>query len=154
MIAVTHAAEEALLKVARLLWLTKQLPRLESPHAVHELMLQGLPWSSLKILVEKFHCVPRAELLKALGVSERTLQRHKKQTSKPLSPEQSGRAWKVAEILARATEVFGSQEQAERWLEQPAIGLDGERPIDLLETIPGAETIKKYLGRLEHGVYT
>jgi putative toxin-antitoxin system antitoxin component (TIGR02293 family) len=64
------------------------------------------------------------------------------------------RAIRHAEVLAKATEVFGSQEQAEQWLEQPAIGLDGKRPVDLLETIPGTEMVKKYLGRLEYDVYT
>jgi putative toxin-antitoxin system antitoxin component (TIGR02293 family) len=105
-------------------------------------------------LLANFHHVPRPELLKALGVSERTVQRRSKRPSKPLSRDQSGRAWKVAEIFAKATKVFGSREQAEQWLEQPAIGLGGKRPISLLATIAGVETIQKYLGRLEHGVYT
>jgi uncharacterized protein (DUF2384 family) len=29
-----------------------------------------------------------------------------------------------SEILAKATAVLGSQEEAERWLERPAIGLE------------------------------
>jgi hypothetical protein len=33
-------------------------------------------------------------------------------------------------ILAKATAVLGSQEEAELWLEHPAIGLDQHRPID------------------------
>ncbi|WP_425249083.1 hypothetical protein [Bradyrhizobium brasilense] len=53
---------------------------------------------------------------------------------KRLSQEQSGRTWKFAEILARATDVFGSQEDAEQSLERSAIGLEQRRPIDLLTT--------------------
>ena len=42
-----------------------------------------------------------------------------------------------AEILAKATRVLGSQDEAEQWLERPAIGLNQERPVDLLTTPAG-----------------
>jgi hypothetical protein len=53
---------------------------------------------------------------------------------KPLNQEQSGRTRKFAEVLAKATTVFGSREEVERWLKRPAIGLEQWRPIDLLAT--------------------
>lgn len=86
-------------------------------------------------------------------MSLRTFQRRKDAPDKPLSQEQSGRTWKFAEILAKATEVFGSQEEAEQWLERPAIGLDQRRPIDLLATPAGVELVEQYLTRLAYGVY-
>jgi len=81
------------------------------------------------------------------------VQRRKVAPGKPLSQEQSGRAWKFAEILARATAVLGSQEEAERWLERPAVGLEQRRPIDLLATQAGVELVEEFLQRLEWGVY-
>jgi putative toxin-antitoxin system antitoxin component (TIGR02293 family) len=87
-------------------------------------------------------------------MSLRTHQRHKDTPARPLSPEQSGRAWKFAEILAKATGVFGSQAEAEQWLDRPAIGLDQHRPIDLLTTQAGLELVEEHLARLEYGVYT
>jgi putative toxin-antitoxin system antitoxin component (TIGR02293 family) len=57
-------------------------------------------------------------------------------------------------ILAKATRVLGSQEEAEQWLKRPAIGLNRRRPIDLLTTRVGAKLVEIYLGRLEYGVYT
>jgi putative toxin-antitoxin system antitoxin component (TIGR02293 family) len=86
-------------------------------------------------------------------MSLRTFQRRKDAPDKPLSQEQSGRTWKFAEILAKATDVFGSQEEAEQWLERPAIGLDQRRPIDLLATPAGIELVEQYLTRLAYGVY-
>src|SRR2546428_11290783 len=57
-------------------------------------------------------------------MSVRTIQRRKKRgPAKPLSQEQSGRTWKFAEILTKATAVLGTQQEAEQWLERPAIGL-------------------------------
>jgi putative toxin-antitoxin system antitoxin component (TIGR02293 family) len=90
---------------------------------------------------------------KAIGMGLRTLLRRKAASEKPLNSEQSGRTWKFDEILAKATAVLGSQEEAEQWLERPAIGLDQRRPIDLLATPAGVEMIEDLLERLEYGVY-
>jgi putative toxin-antitoxin system antitoxin component (TIGR02293 family) len=65
-----------------------------------------------------------------------------------------GRAWKFPEILAKATSVLGSQEEAERWLEHPAIGLNQRRPIEPLATPAGVELVETFLERLEYGAYT
>ena len=126
-----------------------------SPLIVHEVILGGFPSAALTTLVKQVDLLKRAEFLeRAVGVSVRTLQRRKGEAiSRTLSPEQSGRAWKFAEILAKATEIFGTQEQAEHWLERPAIGLDDHRPIDLLSTPAGVELVESHLGRMEFGVY-
>jgi putative toxin-antitoxin system antitoxin component (TIGR02293 family) len=58
-----------------------------------------------------------------------------------------------AAISAKAVEVFGSKEDAEQWLRSPAMGLDGRRPIDLLESPEGKQLVEEFLGRLEFGVY-
>jgi len=58
-----------------------------------------------------------------------------------------------AEILAKASAILGSQEVAERWLQTPAIGLNRQRPIDLLATRAGAEIVENFLSQLEYGVY-
>jgi uncharacterized protein (DUF2384 family) len=36
----------------------------------------------------------------------------------------------VEQILSMAAEVFGEREVAEAWMSRPAMGLDGQRPID------------------------
>ena len=58
------------------------------------------------------------------------------------------------EILAMATEVLGSREAAGRWMEEPAVGLGQRRPLDLLSTSAGVETVRTFLERLQYGVYT
>ena len=93
-------------------------------------------------------------LEKAIGISLRTWQRRKDAPDRKLSPGQSSRAWKFAEILGRATALFGSQDEAEAWLQRPAMALDRRQPIDLLSTPAGIETIEDHLTRLEYGVYT
>lgn len=126
-----------------------------TPLDAHEMLLRGLPGRALSHLLDSLVVLKRTTSLeKAIGMSLRTFQRRKDAPAKPLSPEQSGRTWTFAAILAKATAVFGSQEEAEQWLERPAIGLDQRRPIDLLATPAGAALVEEFLRRLEHGVYT
>ncbi|PDS99297.1 antitoxin [Rhizobium sp. S9] len=128
--------------------------RLTNALDAHELLLHGLPASALDHLVGTLVVIGKNESLeKAVGMSLRTWQRRKDTPSKPLSQEQSGRTWKFVEILAKATDIFGSQAEAEQWLERPAVGLDQRRPIDLLATPAGVELVEDHLDRLEYGVY-
>ena len=59
-----------------------------------------------------------------------------------------------AMVLVKATAVFGSEAEGEAWMGRPAIGLEQQRPIDLITTPEGLETVMVFLGRLEYGVYT
>lgn len=123
----------------------------------HDLLQKGLPTHALKHLVSNVSllCAPHhGSLEKAVGISLRTYQRRRDALDKPLSLEQSARTWKFAEILGRATEVFGSQTEAEAWLERPAMALEQRKPIDLLSTPAGVESIEDLLTRIEYGVYT
>jgi len=132
--------------------------KIREPLEAHDLLIRGLPHEALTHLVGKYDILRAAGLVeKAIGLSQRTLQRHnqrqKEKHAKPLNQEQSSRIWKFAEILAKATMVLGSKDDAEEWLQRPAIGLDSRRPIDLLATAAGVEIVETYLDRLEYGVY-
>lgn len=59
----------------------------------------------------------------------------------------------LAETLAKAAELFGGLEAAQRWMSSPVMGLDGARPVELLRTSQGAQLVTEFLDRLEHGVY-
>lgn len=131
--------------------------RVRSRLEAHDLIQDGLPGHALKHLVDAVGIlrVPHhGSLEKAVGISLRTYQRRKDALDKPLSPEQSGRTWKFAEILGRTIALFGSQAEAEDWLERPAMALEQRKPIDLLSTPAGVESVEDHLTRLEYGVYT
>ena len=121
----------------------------------HEMIIRGFPGTALIKLVANVSLFQRSDAFeKAIGISQRTFQRRKAEANpRTLSSEQSGRAWKFAEILSRATTIFGSQEDAEQWLETPAIGLNQRRPIDLLATPAGTKLVEQFLERIEFGVY-
>src|SRR5262249_7992273 len=139
-----------LTKVSELFRLAPSEPLLD----MHKQLSEGLGVRSVRHLIDTLSTIPKNEALAALGVSWRTIERRGKTPRKPLSPEQSGRAFKFAEVLAKAIDVFGSQEEAEAWLSRPAMGLNRQRPIDLLATPAGVELVEKFLTRLDYGVYT
>jgi putative toxin-antitoxin system antitoxin component (TIGR02293 family) len=73
------------------------------------------------------------------------------------TPEKSSRrdySAQVARIVAGAAVIFGSQALFEWWLVNPAIPLNRQRPIDLLETSSGVDILSDHLTRIEHGVCT
>ena len=121
----------------------------------HAVILNGMPTSAVTCLLKDLaHLKVTKSIEGAVGFSLRTLQRRRGRPEGLLTPEQGGKIWLFAEVLALATEVLGSQDAAERWLESPVMALDGNQPIDLLATSAGTEMVKELLGRLQYGVYT
>jgi putative toxin-antitoxin system antitoxin component (TIGR02293 family) len=119
----------------------------------HELVLRGIPAEALSRLFASVVSLSSSALLAAIGVSERSFARRKAAPRTRLPVDESERLWRFAEVFAQAARVFGSQAEAEHWLDRPAIGLDQRKPIDLLRTHPGTRLVSDYLTRIEHGVY-
>jgi putative toxin-antitoxin system antitoxin component (TIGR02293 family) len=118
----------------------------------HEALVRGLPGASVGYLVDHLEHLEWAALEKPIAMSLRTFQRVKHE-KKPLDADRSSRVWKFAEVLAKAVWVFGTQHKAEQWLAEPAQGLNGHRPSDLLATQTGTELVEQFLERLDRGVY-
>lgn len=123
------------------------------PLAAHELLEQGLPNAAIGHLMAAMAVIGQDSVEGAIGMSARTRQRREKHPAELLSQDQAGRTWKFAEVLTKATSVFGSRAAAEQWLVEPATGLDRRCPIDLLSTPAGVKLVEDFLGRLEYGVY-
>lgn len=128
--------------------------RLSSRSEVHAAILEGIPYASLLFLLTTFKTLDASDVVNVLGISTRTLRRQKETPRSPMPADLASKTWLFAETLAKASEVFGSTEKAEEWMAKPAIGLDRQRPIDLLQTVQGAEIVNDFLTRLEYGVYT
>lgn len=87
-----------------------------------------------------------------LVLPRRTLA-HRKARRQRLTREESDRLARVARVLALAEETFQDAETARTWLRRPNRALDGQRPIDLLDTDAGARTVEAVLTRVAHGVF-
>src|SRR5258708_29325546 len=118
------AEERVFSIVAELLGVKGKQAHPKSRMDVHKFLLGGLPGKAVYNLRRHCHIlVWDTAVVQALGMSLRTVQRFEADKDKQLSSEQSSRTWKFAEILARATPVFGSQDAAEKWLSEPARAL-------------------------------
>ena len=119
----------------------------------HSMIMKGIPQAAIGHLVGSSAVLSADHIAAALGISTRTLRRQEASPQKLMAPELGSRAWSFAQTLAKTIEVFGARHAAELWLVEPAMGLDGERPIDLLRTQQGAELVNEFLDRLAYGVY-
>lgn len=68
-----------------------------------------------------------------------------------LTPEE-GRM-NQTELMELCEQVMGSHELAEQWMSRPAMGLNYERPVDLIETQTGRDRVQTLLLQIEGGVY-
>lgn len=128
---------------------------IETPIDLHEKIVRGFPSRTMVNLVNGFRIIKLDEGFRALNISSRTWHRIKANGKQgaALDADQSSRVWNLAEVFSKATEVFGSRDDAERWLDSPAIGLNSRRPIALMVSPQGAELVKTLLDQMAAGVY-
>lgn len=124
----------------------------------HLRICEGLPTRALVRLSRDLRGTTTPNLVAILGISPRSFRRRKEAVERDpaakLSIYEGSQLWKFTELLARAAQVLGSKDAAEKWLSSPQIGLDGRRPVELLTTAPGADLVKDQLLRMEFAVYT
>ena len=92
-------------------------------------------------------------LLVMLGYSRRTAQRVRSEQRRLEAPY-ADRLFRMARVIARATEVLESEEKARKWLFRENRALGGQKPFELLDTKVGADEVERVLGRIEHGVFS
>lgn len=86
-----------------------------------------------------------------LHLSERTLQRYKKNNSS-FDSLQSERILEIVLLNKYGVKVFGSQDVFYSWLKESNVAMGGVLPVSLLNNTFGIQLIKQELGRIEYGV--
>lgn len=113
-----------------------------------KLLSEGLPTSTFERLCETI--APHDKAFCYELVPRSTLVRRRKE--KRLTPEESERIQRIAEIWSFARDTFGDEEKTRRFLSRPHALLRGERPIDLIiANAKGARAVEGVLGRLKYG---
>ena len=115
----------------------------------HALILEGLPYASLESVMGSYH-LTRSEVCETLDLSERTFSRRRNEER--LRPDESDRLYRMARVVAKATEVLGDTEKASQWLRRSNRALGGRSPLDLMRTDLGTRQVELVLGRIEHGI--
>ena len=125
---------------------------IKNPEDLAHLIRKGLPVGSISALAAKLH-IGNSVLSRKLGIPQRTLTRRITQHSR-LTPAESDRTVRLAQVYANAAETLGSGDKAAAWLKTPNRALRGGRPLDQLDTDPGVREVEDVLGRISYGVYS
>jgi putative toxin-antitoxin system antitoxin component (TIGR02293 family) len=113
-----------------------------------ELIRSGLPVATVQFVLDSSRLT--VSELDRIVLPRKTLANRRKLGT--LTPEQSDRLMRVARVLAMAEEMFGGQEKAGVWMRRPTTVLDGQAPLDLLDTDAGARAVETLLGRIAYGI--
>lgn len=89
------------------------------------------------------------EISESVRIPARSLARM--QTRKRLSPDAGDKLYRLAFVIAMATNVLGSRANAQAWLRRPNRALGKATPLSLLGTQPGLRQIERELGRIQYG---
>jgi len=116
------------------------------------LILRGFHPDALTHVSESLGISGKA-LMGALNISPTTYKRRARK-GELMTPEESDRLFRLAQVFALAIDVFDSEENAAAWFQEEIMALGGERPIDLMRTSVGVREVEDVLGRLDHGVYS
>jgi putative toxin-antitoxin system antitoxin component (TIGR02293 family) len=120
----------------------------QTRRGVIEATRQGLPVSGIEELLKSGR-LTLAEVDRIV-LPRKTLS-HRRKIGR-LTPEQSDRLVRVVRVLAAAEETFGSKDKASRWLRCPTKVLEGEAPLEMLDTTEGAREVEDLLHRIDHGL--
>jgi putative toxin-antitoxin system antitoxin component (TIGR02293 family) len=69
-----------------------------------------------------------------------------------LTPDQSDRLSRVLRMIDETESTFGDPAKAHAWLRRPSSLLDGESPLDRLDTDFGIRQVEAILERIAHGL--
>jgi putative toxin-antitoxin system antitoxin component (TIGR02293 family) len=117
-----------------------------------QIIRKGVPSKTFSEVAKRVG-LAQGELAKKLGLSPRTMASRLAGRGTKLTAEESEKTLRIQQIFDQAIRVFGTEEEAREWLTSPAYGLEGQRPIDLLDTEPGSFQVRDYLGAIEYGNY-
>lgn len=92
-----------------------------------------------------------AEWAKFLNLSERTMQRYKKE-NKRFDSIYAEKILEITLLYQSGEEAFGSGSRFDQWMNIENTALGGVKPKSLLDSTFGINLIKDELIRLEHGV--
>jgi putative toxin-antitoxin system antitoxin component (TIGR02293 family) len=120
----------------------------EAPTTWLPYVREGLPLSVVDKAVEDGR-ISLAELDR-LALSRKTLAHRRGLGS--LTPDQSDRFSRLLRMIEEAEATFGDPGKAHTWLRRPTVLLDGEAPLDRLDTDIGTRQVEAMLGRIAHGL--
>ena len=92
------------------------------------------------------------EMAAALGLSTSYL--HRLKTDQPMSRDASERLLLLENVLQHGLDTFdGRATTVLNWLRSSLRELDGQTPLQTLDTVTGFTLVDRVLGRIDHGIF-
>jgi len=114
-----------------------------------ERIRSGIPAAAFRTLADRLG-VSQNELAIKLRVATRTLTRLAGE-QKLLPPDITEKVLRAARLMAKARMIFSDDLSVVTWLNTEAPSLNGEKPIDLLDTDVGAAEVEGLILGLAYG---
>jgi len=113
---------------------------------------EGLSAEAIASLAEDLS-IERTTLARVVGTSDRKFSVRLASGSR-LSADESKRVARIARVVAKSVDTFGTLEKASHWLNGSNRALGGQVPLDLLRADEGAQEVETILGRIDYGLYS
>jgi putative toxin-antitoxin system antitoxin component (TIGR02293 family) len=126
--------------------------RVDRDSELRTLTREGLPVQVLVRLAGELG-IECKRLALVVGISERTLSRRLASAGR-LTAEESDRTVRLARVVAMAIDTLSTAKKASLWLQSPNLVLEGQLPLDLLDTDTGVRSVETVLGRIAYGIYS
>ncbi|MCK5542441.1 MAG: DUF2384 domain-containing protein [Desulfobacterales bacterium] len=125
--------------------------KLQNPKTQIEEIKKGLPLNFFTKICKEIG-MPEKRLARIISTSTSTLAIRKKKGV--FSFAESERLFRIKRIFNMALRVFEDSNLTKQWFKKPLVHLQGQAPIDFLDTEIGAREVENLLGRIEHGVFS
>jgi putative toxin-antitoxin system antitoxin component (TIGR02293 family) len=122
-----------------------------SPVEKVRLIREGMHATIFERIAHDLFDIPLDQLLSCLHVPPSSVYR-KMSLSTRLSAAESDVAARTLNIYANAKDVLEDGRLASKWLWSENALLQGDRPIETIDTQPGFDRVRDLLMRIEHGV--
>ena len=123
-----------------------------TPLKCRSMVLNGVKKNDYNNIVHSVFNFTDKDFAVIAGTSVRTLSRLKPDQNIPSQAEEV--TISLMRAHEKATEIFGSEESAVKWLKTPNSALGDITPVQALSSRFGAEEVMDILGRIEFGVYS
>lgn len=111
---------------------------------------EGIKYSTFR-KISKNIPLKTADWSKVLHLSERTLQRYKKEKLS-FAPLYSEKIIEIQLLFNEGSDVFGDRVNFYKWLNSKNISLGGITPLSLFDNTFGISMVKDEIARIEHGI--
>ena len=109
----------------------------------------GVPVGAVYEMIGSTH-LNKEFFARILNISTKTLDRHRL-AARRLSPAGSEMILKLHALFKKGEEIFGNQEEFQKWIDRPAYGLGSKIPKNMIQTSSGIDLVIDELTRIEFG---